>query len=544
MDAARGPTASVVPRRQGTDATRARESRRLGRLPWPAEDSPSGLWRSPGTRVGLIALRGSNPLSSALGPRCDRHDEPGRTPARTHRLEEEYAALDRGRCGTHRSSSSPASLYFFFVLPRWFELTGAWLARRSAPSLRIVCGALIGLAALPVVFTLLRTRKPEFGTPQLALTLRIVVDRAARAGRRADRRRRDQRDLAQPRHRRPVAVRHLRRRRGDRASRRASPSTWRSSPSCRRRRRSRSSRRRRRRTRAVAAVARPRTTRSPTMTDAEETADDDEADRRRRRARRGRATRGGRRTVRRGACRGHRRDNPTTKPRRAGYRKPSRRPTDEDVNGSESSDGKLRNRRPIGKMSLRQAQAVSRRRRRRRLALDVDIVEPAHCHDVMRTHPKRESRPCAGSTPMSPADRARRRRWRLVAPISPGDSVRGAAGPVGDRAQVEPAVVRIDTTINYQHAIGAGTGIVLDPNGEVLTNFHVVQGADIITAHTSAPAVLRRRPGRLRPHTRHRRAAAARRMAVCRSHRSAIRRQLAAGEPVVALGNASGSAAR
>ncbi len=38
--------------------------------------------------------------------------------------------------------------------------------------LRIVTGALIGLAALPVVFTLLRTRRPEFGTPQLALTLR------------------------------------------------------------------------------------------------------------------------------------------------------------------------------------------------------------------------------------------------------------------------------------------------------------------------------------------------------------------------------------
>src|SRR3954452_971622 len=31
----------------------------------PAEDSPSGLWRSLGKRVGLTALRGSNPLSSA-----------------------------------------------------------------------------------------------------------------------------------------------------------------------------------------------------------------------------------------------------------------------------------------------------------------------------------------------------------------------------------------------------------------------------------------------------------------------------------------------
>ena len=34
-------------------------------VPSSAEDSPSGLWRSLGKRVGLTALRGSNPLSSA-----------------------------------------------------------------------------------------------------------------------------------------------------------------------------------------------------------------------------------------------------------------------------------------------------------------------------------------------------------------------------------------------------------------------------------------------------------------------------------------------
>jgi hypothetical protein len=65
-----------------------------------------------------------------------------------------------------------AVLYFFFVLPRWFELTGAWTPALGRP-MRIVDGLLIGLAALPVVFTLLRTRKPEFGTPQLALSLRL-----------------------------------------------------------------------------------------------------------------------------------------------------------------------------------------------------------------------------------------------------------------------------------------------------------------------------------------------------------------------------------
>jgi serine protease Do len=49
-------------------------------------------------------------------------------------------------------------------------------------------------------------------------------------------------------------------------------------------------------------------------------------------------------------------------------------------------------------------------------------------------------------------------------------------------ARVEPAVVQIDTTLNYEHVIGTGTGVVLDPGGEVLTNYHVVAGADTINA--------------------------------------------------------------
>ena len=61
--------------------------------------------------------------------------------------------------------------YFFFVLPRWPELLGD-TSHTLGTVLRIVIGALIGLAALPVVFTLLRTRRPEFGTPTLALRLR------------------------------------------------------------------------------------------------------------------------------------------------------------------------------------------------------------------------------------------------------------------------------------------------------------------------------------------------------------------------------------
>jgi hypothetical protein len=71
----------------------------------------------------------------------------------------------------HATFSIVASvLYFGFVLPRWWELTGD-TSHALGTAARIVAGLVIALAALPVVFTLLRSRKPEFGTPRLALTL-------------------------------------------------------------------------------------------------------------------------------------------------------------------------------------------------------------------------------------------------------------------------------------------------------------------------------------------------------------------------------------
>jgi hypothetical protein len=68
-------------------------------------------------------------------------------------------------------SAAAGVLYFFFVLPRWPELMGD-TSHGLGTAARIVGGVLIALAALPVVFTLLESRKPEFGTPALALTLR------------------------------------------------------------------------------------------------------------------------------------------------------------------------------------------------------------------------------------------------------------------------------------------------------------------------------------------------------------------------------------
>lgn len=62
-------------------------------------------------------------------------------------------------------------LFFFFALPRWNELTGDW-SHTLGTAMRIVCGLVIALSALPVLFTRQRTALPEYGTPELALSLR------------------------------------------------------------------------------------------------------------------------------------------------------------------------------------------------------------------------------------------------------------------------------------------------------------------------------------------------------------------------------------
>ena len=51
-------------------------------------------------------------------------------------------------------------------------------------------------------------------------------------------------------------------------------------------------------------------------------------------------------------------------------------------------------------------------------------------------------------------------------------------------AQVGPQIVDIDAKLGYQSAIGAGTGIVIDGGGVVLTNNHVVAGATDLTARS------------------------------------------------------------
>jgi S1-C subfamily serine protease len=104
--------------------------------------------------------------------------------------------------------------------------------------------------------------------------------------------------------------------------------------------------------------------------------------------------------------------------------------------------------------------------------------------------------------------------------------------------QVGPQVVDISTKFGYNNAVGAGTGIVIDPGGAVLTNNHVISGATDISAfavgngqtyavdvvgysRTADVAVLQLRGGGGLPSAN-------------------IGGGVAVGEPIVALGNAGG----
>ena len=71
----------------------------------------------------------------------------------------------------------------------------------------------------------------------------------------------------------------------------------------------------------------------------------------------------------------------------------------------------------------------------------------------------------------------------LVAPLTqPGAATAAPLDAGAVIAQVEQGLVQITTMNDFQGIIGNGTGIVLSPEGDVLTNHHVVQGANSIRA--------------------------------------------------------------
>lgn len=110
--------------------------------------------------------------------------------------------------------------------------------------------------------------------------------------------------------------------------------------------------------------------------------------------------------------------------------------------------------------------------------------------------------------------------------------------PLDPAGMVAPQVVNINTRFGFNNAVGAGTGIVIDPGGAVLTNNHVISGATDISAFAVANgqtyavdvvgydrsqdvAVLQLRGGGGLPS-------------------AAIGGGVSVGEPVVALGNTGG----
>lgn len=74
----------------------------------------------------------------------------------------------------------------------------------------------------------------------------------------------------------------------------------------------------------------------------------------------------------------------------------------------------------------------------------------------------------------------------LPAPAYTASSPTAFAQP-GDATQVsttgaEQGMVQITTTVDYQGVVGLGAGVIISPDGTVVTNNHVIAGADRITA--------------------------------------------------------------
>jgi S1-C subfamily serine protease len=77
-----------------------------------------------------------------------------------------------------------------------------------------------------------------------------------------------------------------------------------------------------------------------------------------------------------------------------------------------------------------------------------------------------------------------------------GSAGAGALSAETIAARTNPGLVDVISTLGYQHGTAEGTGMVLTPNGEVLTNNHVIAGAtaiqvrDIGNGHTYSASVV------------------------------------------------------
>jgi S1-C subfamily serine protease len=98
-------------------------------------------------------------------------------------------------------------------------------------------------------------------------------------------------------------------------------------------------------------------------------------------------------------------------------------------------------------------------------------------------HPATTSNPtAASSSPAAPSIPAPSSAPATVPTPAPSSSAGASTGEQAVINKVEPGVVIISSTIQYQSEAGAGTGMVINSDGLVLTNNHVIEDSTKLTA--------------------------------------------------------------
>jgi S1-C subfamily serine protease len=101
-------------------------------------------------------------------------------------------------------------------------------------------------------------------------------------------------------------------------------------------------------------------------------------------------------------------------------------------------------------------------------------------------HPASSGSPAAASsTPPSPSSQSTspsQAPATVPSPAPPSSSSAGATGMQAVINKVEPGMVIINSTIQYQSEAGAGSGMVINSDGLVLTNNHVIEDSTKLTA--------------------------------------------------------------